>query len=115
MSRDAKVLLLTLLLALLLTAAVRFIQHTDREYSQWIELYGKSAARLELRCTEFKTPAACTMARNRRSFIADLQRHRDNVMAWWWPTLGAMLLAWMAAIISLVPVARRILLRRRDA
>lgn len=115
MSRGGKLLLVALPLALSLTAAVRFIHHTDREYSQWIELYARSAARLEIRCAELKTPGVCAMTRNHKSFVAELQRYHDNVMAWWWPTLGAMLLAWMAVIIPLVPVARRILLRRRDA
>ena len=104
MSRGGKALLVALPFAIFLTAAARFIHHTDREYAQWIELYGRSAARLEIRCAELKTPGVCTMARNGRSFVAELQRYRDDVMAWWWPALVTMLLAWIAAIIALVPV-----------
>lgn len=114
MSRWGKLLVVLLPAALLLTAAVRFIHHTDREYAQWIALYGESAARLEARCAEIKAPGVCTAARNRRSFVAELQGYHANVMAWWWPTYVAMLLAWVAVIVSLFSVARRILLRRRD-
>ena len=114
MSRWGKVFLIALLPALLLTAAARFIYHTDREYSPWIALYGESAKRLEARCAEFKTPGICTAARNRKSMVAELQGYYDSVMAWWWPTLGAMLLAWIAVLVSLLSVARRILLRRSD-
>lgn len=114
MSPVGKVLLVALPLALLLTAAVRFIHHTDREYSQWIAFYGERAKRLEERCAELTTPGVCTIARNRRSFVSELQHYHQNVTAWWWPTLGAMLLAWAAAIISFIPVARSLILRRGD-
>ena len=53
-----------------------------------------------------------SLARNRRSFVTELQGYHANVMAWSWPTYVAMLLAWIAVIISLFSVARRILLRR---
>ena len=112
MSRGGKVLLVCLPLAILLTAAVRFIHHTDREYSQWIALYGERAKRLEARCAELKTPRVCTAARDRRSMVTELQGYHGSVMAWRWPTLVAMVLAWIAAILSLVPVAQRLILRR---
>ncbi len=112
MTRWGKVLVVSLALALLLTAAFRFIQHTDREYSQWIQTYGESAKRLEARCAEFRGPGICAAARDRRSFVVELENYRNSVMAWWWPTLVTMLLAWMAMIIPLFRVARRFFHRR---
>jgi len=112
MRRWGKLLVVLLPAALLLTAAVRFVHHTDREYAQWIALYGKSAARLEAHCAELKTSGVCTAARNRRSFVAELQGYHVSVMAWWWLTYVAMLLAWFAVIISLFSVARAFFRRR---
>lgn len=114
MSRWGKLLVVLLPAALLLTAAVRFIHHTDREYAQWIALYGESAARLEARCAELKAPGICSAARNRRSFVAELQGYHATVMAWRWPTYVAMVLAWIAVTISLFSVVRRFFLHRRD-
>jgi hypothetical protein len=114
MSRGAKLLLVALPLALLLTAAIRFIHHTDREYSLWIALYGERAKRLEARCAELKTPGVCAAARDRRSIVTELQRYHGSVMAWWWPTLVMMLMSWIAAIISLVPAARTLIHHRGE-
>lgn len=112
MSRWGKVLLVSLPSALLLTAALRFIHHTDREYSQWIDLFGQSAQRLEARCAELKIAGVCAAARKQQAFVGELQSYREKVVMWWWPTLVAMLLAWIAALVSLFRLARRILLRR---
>lgn len=113
MNRWAKILLVSVLLAILLTAAFRFLHHTDREYSQWIRIYGESATRLEARCAELKTPRACAAARDRRSLVTEFESYHGKVMAWWWPTLVAMSLTWIAAIVSLFPIARRFFFRRR--
>lgn len=114
MTAWGKILAVSLPLALLLTAAFRFIQHTDREYAQSISVYAASAARLEARCAELKTPGVCATARERGSFVAELENYHNKVMAWWWPTLVTMLLAWMAAGIPLFWLARRFF-RRRSA
>lgn len=107
MSRSGKILLVSLPLALLLTAAFRFIQHTDREYSGWIVIYGESTILLEARCAELRTPAACATARGRKALVAEFRDYRDSVIAWRWPVLTAMLLAWVTAIVSCFCIARR--------
>jgi cobalamin synthase len=92
----AKLLLISLPLAIVLTIGVRFIQHTDTEYSFWVEIYAETAAMIEARCTALRSAAACA----RDSGVSEFQVHRDAVMLWWWPTLLAAALAWLAATLS---------------
>lgn len=113
MGRSKKTFLATLLLALLFTAAFRFIQHTDREYSEWIRIHEKSAQQLDEHCAGVKTAGVCASAQQRNVFLADLRRYRGTILAWWWPTLAAMLCAWAAAVASLIALARPFLARRR--
>lgn len=113
MTRAEKVLLVALPAALVLTAACRFIQHTDQEYSYWITQYGESLMWLEARCAELRTPGACRAAQDRLSFVAALESHRDRVTAWWWPTLALTVAAWLVAGFSSLPIVKR-LLRRRE-
>jgi hypothetical protein len=112
MSRWEKTLLIALPTALLLSAACRFIHHTDREYSYWIALYGESMAWLEERCAELSTPGVCGTAQDRRSFLISLESYRDSVKAWWWPTLVLTALAWVAVLASLVSIAWQFVSRR---
>ncbi|MBI4195603.1 MAG: hypothetical protein HY526_11045 [Betaproteobacteria bacterium] len=112
MSRWGKLLLIFLPLAILATAGLRFIQHTDREYSHWIKVYGESAARLDARCAAVKTPTACDAARKRAAFVEEFEAHRNDVIAWRWPVLAAMLCAWAATLVCLVALGRRLFVRR---
>jgi cobalamin synthase len=105
MSRWRRLLLVTLPLALVLTAAFRFIQQTDAEYSFWVHAYGETATLLEARCAALASPAVCTRAKERRSLASEFRSYRDQVLAWWWPTLVSMLLAWAAASASLMAIA----------
>jgi hypothetical protein len=113
MSRREKVLLVALPVALLLSAACRFIYHTDGEYSYWITLYRESVAWLEGRCTELNTPGACSTAQNRRSFLSSLESYRQSVTAWWWPTLILTAIAWVAVLAALVSIVWKSLCRHR--
>jgi hypothetical protein len=106
MNRWGKLLLAALPLALLLTAGYRFIQHTNVEYSLWIAFYGAAAARMEARCAEKRTPDICDAARKRRSFVAEFESHRTAVLAWWWPTVVMMALAWAAVLLLAVAAVR---------
>ena len=108
-----KLLLIILPVALLLTGAFRFIQHTDHEYASWIEVFGASAALLAKRCAEQKTANACTAAEKRAALVAELNDYRDSVTAWWLPILVAMLLAWVAVLASCFSIARVYIRRRR--
>lgn len=112
MSRWEKVLLVALPLALLLSAACRFIHHTDREYAYWIALHGETVAWLEARCAELATPGACGTAQDRRSFLSSLESYRARVTAWWWPALVLTVLAWGAVLAALASIVRRALSRR---
>lgn len=112
MTRSGKMFLAALPVALLLSAALRFIHHTDREYSYWIAQYGESVVWLEARCAVLNTPGACGTAQDRRSFVLALETYRDRVTAWWWPTLVLTTVAWIVALVSLIPLARRFLGRR---
>ena len=114
MNRWGKVLLAALPLALLLTAACRFIYHTDRDYSQWMAIYGKSTTRLAAHCAERNMPGACSAARDSRLFTDALTTHHAKVMAWWWPTFVSMLIAWLTAIVSMLPLAWSLLRRIPD-
>lgn len=105
MSRWYKAFLIALPLALLFTIGSRFIQHTDRQYSYWINLYGESVAWVEARCAELSTPGACAGAHERRSFLASLRAYRDRVNAWWRPALAMAAIAWMSALASLAVLA----------
>lgn len=107
MSRNGKILLSALVLALTLTAGLRFIQHTDREYSGWIEIFDASSRLLAKRCAEQQTLPACTAAANRAALVAELTEYRDSVSAWWWPTLAAMVLAWCVTLASCIGLARK--------
>jgi cobalamin synthase len=107
MGRWGKLLLVSLLLAIALTAAFRFIQHTDHEYAFWVSTFGETAARLEARCAALQSPDVCARAKERRSLADELRAHRDAVMAWWWPVLLAMLLAWSAAAVSAAAMVRK--------
>ena len=111
MKRWKKTLILSLPVAILLTAASRFIYHTDREYSHWIAVYETSAIRLEARCAALKASGVCTTAEKRRAFVTDLESYRNRIMSWWWPALVTMLLAWMAVILALATAARAMLHR----
>lgn len=106
-SRWERVLVVALVAALLLSAACRFIYHTDREYSYWISLYGESVVWLGERCAELRTPGVCGTAEDRRSFVLSLESYRDNVTAWWWPTLVLTVIAWIAVVASFFQVVRR--------
>src|SRR5688500_9422302 len=90
MHRWTKLLLISLSLAVVFTAAFRFIQHTDNEYSFWVEIYAETAALVEARCVALRSPAACA----RESSASEFQIYRDAVMLWWWPALLATVLAW---------------------
>lgn len=114
MTRSGKVFLAALPVALLLSAALRFIHHTESEYSYWIAQYGESVAWLEARCAELGTPGACASAQDRRTFVSALESYRDSVTAWWWPALALTIVAWAVALASFVPIARRLLNRRRE-
>ena len=100
LNRWAKLLLISLPLAVALTAAFRFIQHTDNEYSFWVEIYAETAALVEARCVALRSPAACA----RESSVSEFQVYRDAVMLWWWPALLAMALAWLISAVSFVGV-----------
>lgn len=113
MSRWDKVLLIALPAALLLSAASRFIHHTDIEYAYWINLYGESITWLEARCAELDTPGACDAAQDRRSFLHSLESYRERVLAWWWPALVTTGIAWSAVLVALVAIALRFLRGRR--
>lgn len=112
MSRYGRTLLAALPLALLLTGTLRFIQHTDHEYSRWIEVFGASAVVLAKRCAEQKTAAICTASEKRAAQVAELNDYRDSVTAWWWPALAAMLLAWLVALVSCFGIVRERIRRR---
>lgn len=98
MSRGRRLLFVSLPLAIVLTAACRFIQHTDSEYGFWVQTYGETAAMLEARCAALASPAVCARAVERRSLAREFQTYHDAVMAWWWPALLATLGAWLAAL-----------------
>ena len=103
MNRWTKLLLISLPLAIVLTGAFRFIQHTDDEYSFWVEMYAETAALVEARCVAIRSPAAC----GRAARVNEFQVYRDAVMAWWWPALLAAALAWLVAAVSLVATVRQ--------
>ena len=66
----AKLLLISLPLAIALTATFRFIQHTDDEYSFWVEISAETAALVEARCVAIRSAAtrgSPRMAGRRRS------------------------------------------------
>ena len=98
MNRWTKLLLISLPLAIALTAAFRFIQHTDNEYSFWVDMYAETAALVEARCVAIRSAAAC----GREARVNEFQVYRDTVMAWWWPALLAAAVAWLVAAASLV-------------
>ena len=102
MNRWAKLLLISLPLAIVLTAAFRFIQHTDDEYSFWVEIHAETTALVEARCLAIRSAAAC----GRTARVNEFQVYRDAVMAWWWPVLVAAALAWTVAAVSLVATLR---------
>lgn len=99
-------LIVALALSLPPTAGLRFIQHTDREYSRWIEVFGNSASLLAKRCVEQRSPATCAAAEKRSTMVAELIDYRDSVTAWWWPALAATLLAWGAVLASCIALLR---------
>ena len=107
MSRWGKLLLLSLPLALALTAALRFIQHTDQEYAFWMAAFGEIATEFEARCAASRSPDICARASDRKAFADGLKAHHDAVLAWWWPVVVPMALAWAAATIALIAVVRR--------
>ena len=98
----AKLLLISLPLAIALTATFRFIQHTDDEYSFWVEISAETAALVEARCVAIRSAAAC----GRAARVNEFQIYRDAVMAWWWPSLLAAALAWLVAAVALVATLR---------
>ena len=102
MNRWTRLLLISLPLAIVLTAAVRFIQHTDNEYSFWVDMYAETATLVEARCVAIRSAAAC----GREARVNEFQVYRDAVMAWWWPALLAAALAWLVAAVSLVATLR---------
>ena len=102
MNRWTKLLLISLPLAIVLTGAFRFIQHTDNEYSFWVEIHADTAALVEARCVAVRSAAAC----GREPRVSEFQVYRDEVMAWWWPALLAAALAWLVAAVSLVATLR---------
>ena len=103
MNRWAKLLLISLPLALALTVAFRFIQHTDNEYSFWVDMYAETAALVDARCVAIRSAAAC----GREARVNEFQVYRDSVMAWWWPALLAAALAWLVVAVSLVAILHR--------
>lgn len=111
MNRWNKVLLVAVPLALVPTAALRYIDHTDREYSRWIETFDAGAALLDKRCADPRTPAACTAAGRHRALIAEYRDHRDSVVAWRQPVLAASLLAWAVVLVSAFRVVRGLFAR----
>jgi hypothetical protein len=114
MNACAKTLIIALPFALLLSAALRFIQHTEREYAMWLDLIGPSAELLAQRCKETETAAICAAARQRQALAAEFRDYHDSVMRWWWPMLAAALAAWAATVVSIACLARRRLRRRTD-
>ena len=102
MNRWVKLLVISLPLAVVLTVAFRFIQHTDNEYSFWVEIYSETAALVEARCVALRSPAACA----RDSNVSEFQIYRDAVVQWWWPTLLAAAFAWLVTAVSFLGVAR---------
>jgi hypothetical protein len=108
MNRWTKLLLISLPLAIVLTGAFRFIQHTDSEYSFWVETYAETAAMVEARCVAIRSAAAC----GRESRPSEFQVYRDAVTAWWWPALLAAALAWLVAAVSFVAVLQHTRSRR---
>jgi hypothetical protein len=106
MDRRKKILLLCLPLALLLTAACRFIDHTDREYAHWIAVYRDIAAHLDRQCARRKLSEVCARAQERRAFLASLETYREGVVVWWWPAVGAASAAWIAITAVLIALAR---------
>lgn len=114
MNRRGLTLIVALVLSLPPTAGLRFIQHTDEEYSRWIEVYGASAALLASRCVEQRSAATCAAADKRSTMVAELIDYRNSVTAWWWPALAATLLAWGAVLASCIALLReRLRLRKR--
>lgn len=97
-----KLLVISLPLAVVLTAGFRFIQHTDNEYSFWVEIYSETAALVEARCIALRSPAACA----RDSSVSEFQVYRDTVVQWWWPALLAATLAWLVTAVSFLGVVR---------
>jgi len=92
MNRWTKLLLISLPLAIVLTAAFRFIQHTDDEYSFWVEIYAETTALVEARCVAIRSAAAsgfiggfrppCRLKyRGRASASASVQS-RGNAQLW---------------------------------
>ena len=111
-SRWEKTVLIALPVALLLSASCRFIYHTDRDYSYWIDLYGETLTWLEARCAELETPGACRSAQERRSFLQALDDYRARVLAWWWPAIVATALAWVVVLASLTAIGYELVRRR---
>ena len=112
MSRWEKTLLIALPVALLLSVSCRFIYHTDRDYTYWIDLYGETLTWLEARCAELETPGACRSAQERRSFLQSLKDYRARARAWWWPAIAATALAWGVVLVSLTAIGHRLVRRR---
>jgi hypothetical protein len=106
MSRWGKLLIVSLPLALALTAGLRFIQHTDREYTFWLAAFGEITTQLEARCAASRSPEVCARASGRKAFADGLKAHHDAVMAWWWPVVVPMSIAWATTAIALVGVLR---------
>jgi hypothetical protein len=102
MNRWTKLLLISLPLAIALTGAFRFIQHTDDEYSFWVDIYAETAALVEARCVTIRSAAVC----GREARASEFQVYRDAVMAWWWPALLGTALAWLVAAVSFVAALR---------
>lgn len=109
MTRWNKIFLATFTAALLLTVAWRFIDHSDREYSYWIDLHRQSVAWLEARCAELHTPGACGTAQERRAFLMSLEDYRDRVNGLRRPVVVLTALAWLAALASLAGSLRQTL------
>jgi hypothetical protein len=107
MNHWVKLLLVSLPLAVALTVAFRFIQHTDHEYAFWVATFGAVATQLEARCGAAQAPDVCTRAAQRRAIADEFRMYRDAVMAWWWPVLVPMMGAWAAAAVAALALLAR--------
>jgi len=112
MTRWNRALLFALPAALLLSTALRFIHHSDREYSYWIDLHREGVAWLEARCAELHTPGACGTAQERRAFLDSLEAYRARVNLWRWPVVVLAAVAWAGVIVALAVLLWRLLQRR---
>lgn len=112
MTRWDRMVLIALPAALLLSVSLRFIHHSDREYTYWIDLHREGVAWLEARCAELHTPGACGTAQERRAFLDSLESYRARVNFWRWPVAALAAVAWAGVIVSITALLWQSLRRR---